>query len=86
MRYLIFLPFLLAGCAAFDWGDTFNWGDTFSQGEKSAVQNKYNYCNVPQRLMILRTNAEHCRDVGGHRVDDEKADQLESYYQSLTSN
>lgn len=80
MRYLIFLPLLLAGCAAFDWGDTFSWG------EKSAVQNQYSYCNVLQRLMIFRTGAENCRDVGGRRVDDEKADQLEAYYQSLTSN
>jgi hypothetical protein len=81
MRHLIvLLPVLLAGCAGF------TWGDMSGGGEKSAVQNNYSYCNVPQRLMIFRTSAEICRDLGGRKVGEDQASLLELYYQGLTSN
>lgn len=73
MRYLVVLLFLLAGCETFGWP------------EKSATQNKYIPCNVPQRLMALNTTPEFCRILGGHRVDENEMDELEAYYQSLTS-
>lgn len=73
MRYLVFLSLMLVGCESFDFF------------EKSATKSKYSYCNVPQRYRIFRTSAEICRSLGGHRVDDSKADELEAYYQGLTS-
>jgi len=73
MRYLVLLPLLLAAC------------ETFSGAETSETQNQYITCNVPIRLMVLRTFPEYCRGLGGHRVDDDRMDELESYYQGLNS-
>ncbi len=72
MRYLVLLPLLLMGCESFDFF------------QKSATKSKYSYCNIPQRYRIFRTSAEICQTLGGHRVDDSKAEDLEIYYQGLT--
>lgn len=78
MRYLVLLSFLLVGCETFGLGETFDWGG------KSAVQEKYSYCNIPLRLAVFRTSAEMCWTLGGHAVDDGKVDELQAYYLEMT--
>ena len=78
MRYLVLLSFLLAGC------ETFGWGEMFGGGENGTVQDNRFYCNAPQRLRVLRTTAEVCRHLGGHRVDASRVDLLELEYQDKT--